>query len=63
MWIPIVGPFLGGLIGAFVYDLTIHDTLIGRGEVPVPGVETRGETVIDESGRPIEPRGRTIREE
>jgi glycerol uptake facilitator protein len=63
MWIPIVGPFLGGVIGAFVYDLTIHDTLLGRGEPPSPAVETRGETVIDESGRPIEQRGRTIREE
>jgi glycerol uptake facilitator protein len=63
MWIPIVGPFLGGAIGAFIYDLTIHDTLLGRGEVAAAQVETRGETVIDESGRPIEQRGRTIREE
>jgi glycerol uptake facilitator protein len=63
MWIPIVGPFVGGVIGALLYDLTIHDTLLGRGEVASPAVESRGETVIDESGRPIEQRGRTIREE
>jgi glycerol uptake facilitator protein len=63
MWIPIVGPFLGGVIGALLYDLTIHDTLLGRGEVAASAVETRGETVIDESGRPIEQRGRTITEE
>jgi glycerol uptake facilitator protein len=63
MWIPIVGPLVGGMIGALLYDLTIHDTLLGRGEVPAAAVESRGETVIDESGRPIEQRGRTIREE
>jgi glycerol uptake facilitator protein len=43
-WIPIVGPFLGGVIGAFVYDLFIRDTLVSRGEVPEP-VESRGRTV------------------
>jgi glycerol uptake facilitator protein len=48
-WIPIVGPFIGGLIGAYVYDLTTHDTLISRGEPPAPGVEPRGRTVEDVS--------------
>jgi glycerol uptake facilitator protein len=46
-WIPIVGPFLGGVIGAFVYDLTIHDTLTALGEVAPPDIESRGETVED----------------
>jgi len=45
MWIPIVGPFLGGLVGAFVYDFTIHDVLKARGAVPSPGVEEHGRTV------------------
>jgi glycerol uptake facilitator protein len=45
LWIPIVGPFLGGVIGALVYDLGIRDTLRARGEVPPPDVEQRGRTV------------------
>jgi glycerol uptake facilitator protein len=48
-WIPIVGPIVGGLVGAFVYDLAIHDVLVARGEPPVPGVEERGRTVRDEA--------------
>ena len=77
-WIPIVGPLVGAGIGAYIYDLFIHDTLLGRGEVAAAGVEERGEAVIDETGRPIErgetaidegpgprtePRGRTVDEE
>jgi glycerol uptake facilitator protein len=45
LWIPIVGPFLGGLIGAFAYDLGIRNTLLARGEPPMPDVEQRGRTV------------------
>jgi glycerol uptake facilitator protein len=44
-WIPIVAPFLGGVIGAFVYDLFIRDTLVSRGEMPAADVESRGRTV------------------
>ena len=47
LWIPIVGPVLGGLIGAFVYDLGIRDTLVARGETAPPDVEERGRTVED----------------
>jgi glycerol uptake facilitator protein len=36
LWIPIVGPFVGGLIGAFAYDLGIRETLRARGEVVQP---------------------------
>ncbi|HYY05410.1 MAG TPA: MIP family channel protein [Candidatus Limnocylindria bacterium] len=43
-WIPIVGPFLGGLIGAFTYDFAIRDVLVARGEQP-QAVEERGRTV------------------
>jgi glycerol uptake facilitator len=48
LWIPIVGPFVGGLIGAFVYDLGIRDTLRARGEVAPPDVEPRGRTVQEQ---------------
>jgi glycerol uptake facilitator len=44
-WIPILGPLVGGAVGAYVYDLVIHDTLSARGEEPSPGVEERGRTV------------------
>jgi glycerol uptake facilitator protein len=44
-WIPIVGPLLGGAVGAYLYDYVIRDTLVARGEQPAPGVEERGRTV------------------
>jgi glycerol uptake facilitator protein len=47
MWIPIVAPLVGGVIGAFVYDFLIRDVLLARGEPEEPGVETRGRTVED----------------
>jgi glycerol uptake facilitator protein len=47
-WIPIVGPLLGGAIGAYIYDFAIRDTLIARGEVPAPGAEPRGRTVEED---------------
>jgi glycerol uptake facilitator protein len=47
LWIPIVGPFVGGVIGAFVYDLGIRDTLRARGEVAPPDTVSRGRTVED----------------
>jgi glycerol uptake facilitator protein len=46
-WIPIIGPFLGGLIGAIIYDFGIRDTLFSRAEPEAPGVEARGRTVED----------------
>ena len=39
-WIPIVGPFLGGVIGAFVYDFGIRDVLLARGETAPPDIES-----------------------
>jgi glycerol uptake facilitator protein len=45
LWIPIVGPFFGGVVGAFVYDLGIRDILHARGETAPPEVEERGRTV------------------
>jgi glycerol uptake facilitator protein len=47
-WVPIVGPLVGGVIGAVVYDLFIRDVLVARGAPPAPDVEARGETVEEE---------------
>jgi glycerol uptake facilitator protein len=44
LWIPIVG----GLIGAFAYDLAIRESLCARGEVAPPDVEQRGRTVREQ---------------
>lgn len=41
-WVPIVGPLVGGVIGAFVYDIFIHDVLVARGAVAPPDVEEVG---------------------
>jgi glycerol uptake facilitator protein len=46
-WIPIIGPFVGGLIGAVIYDLGIRDTLRSRGETAPPDVEAHGRTTED----------------
>jgi len=43
-WIPIVGPLVGGCIGALLYDLFIRDILQARGEPPDESVEPMGET-------------------
>ena len=62
-WIPIVGPLVGGVIGAYAYDFFIRDVLIARGEPSEKEVEPRGETDIDRGGEgDVEPRGRTVRE-
>jgi glycerol uptake facilitator protein len=50
MWIPIVGPMIGGLIGAYVYDFFIRDVLLARGAKPDPEVAEQGADVVDEPG-------------
>jgi glycerol uptake facilitator protein len=65
VWVPIIGPLVGGVIGAVVYDLFIRDVLRARGVPAAPDVEARGETVEEEpAGSPsdAEARGRTVRE-
>jgi glycerol uptake facilitator protein len=47
-WIPIVGPIVGAVLGAYAYDFAIRDVLLARGEEPSPEVEERGRTVIEE---------------
>ena len=44
-WIPIVGPFIGGIIGAVIYDFGIRNTLRARDEPEAPDVEARGRTI------------------
>src|ERR1700712_689410 len=47
-WIPIVGPFVGAGIGAYVYDLLIRNVLIARGVKPDPDMVEEAQTTIDE---------------
>jgi glycerol uptake facilitator protein len=47
-WIPIVGPLVGGAIGAFVYDFLIRGVLIARGVKPDPEMVEEAQTTIDE---------------
>jgi glycerol uptake facilitator protein len=64
-WVPIVGPFVGGVLGAIVYDLFVGDVLRARGEPPAPDVEGFGETVEERptaADGEVDVRGRTVRE-
>ncbi len=63
-WVPIVGPLVGGVIGAYIYDFFIFDILKARGEQAEPGVEPKGETVEEEheGEAGTESRGRTVQE-
>jgi len=47
-WIPIVGPLIGGVVGAYLYDFLIHDVLVARGAKPVPDVEEVGRTAVED---------------
>jgi glycerol uptake facilitator protein len=47
-WVPIVGPLIGGAIGAYVYDLLIRDTLVARGATPDPEIEEEASTDVEE---------------
>lgn len=44
-WIPIVGPLVGGVIGAFVYQYTVHQALVAHGTPPSGAGEEIGRTV------------------
>jgi glycerol uptake facilitator protein len=49
-WIPIVGPFIGGVLGALIYDFCINDTYKALGKQPSPTLEEMGVTVEDLTG-------------
>jgi glycerol uptake facilitator protein len=67
-WIPIVGPIVGGVLGALLYDFFIHNTYQALGKTPSPTLEEMGVTVEDltgflaERGEVPEARGRTVEE-
>jgi len=44
--VPIIGPLVGGVLGAYAYDYGINRYLVARGE-PEADVTVRGEAVID----------------
>lgn len=44
-WVPIVAPLIGGVVGAVIYDLTIHKALEVRGLLPSGEVAVKGEAV------------------
>lgn len=44
-WIPIVGPLVGGPVGALVYDFTIGKVIAAKGLGKSGDTETKGETV------------------
>lgn len=47
-WIPIIGPFVGAGIGAFIYDFLIRGVLIARGVKPDPEMVEEAQTTIEE---------------
>jgi glycerol uptake facilitator protein len=55
--VPIVGPLIGGVVGAVVYDLFVGDALRARREPPAPDVEAFGETVEERPARSDSGRG------
>jgi len=44
-WVPIVGPMVGGVVGALAYDVCVGQILVARGEPATQDVETGGEVV------------------
>ena len=50
MWVPIVGPLIGGALGAYLYDFSVRDVLIARGAEPDPEIAEAAETALDEPG-------------
>ena len=54
LWVPIVGPLIGGAIGAYIYDAVIRNVLLARGATPDPEMVDQGTENIerDVSGDP-----------
>jgi len=50
MWIPIVGPLLGAVLGGTIYDYSIRKVLIARGATPDPDMVEQGTDSLDEPG-------------
>jgi glycerol uptake facilitator protein len=60
-WIPIVGPLLGGVVGAFIYDFTLGKVLEAKMLGKSGTTETVGEAVR-EANPTSETTGRSVRE-
>jgi len=50
-WIPIIGPLVGGAVGALIYDLGIRNVLIARGAEPDAEMVEKGSDSLDEPQR------------
>jgi glycerol uptake facilitator protein len=50
-WIPIIGPLVGSVLGAIVYDLGIRKVLIARGAKPDPDMVEQASDALDEPQR------------
>jgi glycerol uptake facilitator protein len=64
-WVPIVGPLVGAIAGALVYDVGIHSALVARREKVSGEAEERGTTMREEpeaAGRDVEEWGPTATE-
>ncbi len=49
MWVPIVGPLVGAVLGVAVYEFFIHTVLRDRGAPEAAGVEAEGRTVKEQA--------------
>jgi glycerol uptake facilitator protein len=49
VWVPIVGPFVGGVIGAIIYDFFIRDVLAARRAPEAVELEAEGRAVKEEA--------------
>ena len=49
MWVPIVGPLIGAVLGGTIYDYAIRNVLIARGATPDPEMVEQGADSVDET--------------
>ncbi len=60
-WIPIVGPLLGGVAGAYIYDFTIHKIIEAKGLGPSGTTVSEGRVVREVASDTVT-RGEAVRE-
>jgi glycerol uptake facilitator protein len=47
-WVPVVGPLVGGVVGAVTYDVCVGRVLVARGEAATADVDAAGSVVKEE---------------